>query len=305
MNTQSEAMAPLEANVTVPVVIPASRRLYWSVRRELWENRSIYIAPLAVAAVFLVAFLIGAIHPPVKMRDAMALDPMRHQDLVEQPYTFAAFLLMATTLIVAMFYCLEALYGERRDRSILFWKSLPVSDLTTVLAKLSIPLVILPLVTFAITIVTQWIMLLLSSALMLARGQSVAALWSHLPLFQMSLMLLFHVVAIHGLQFAPVYSWVLLVSSWARRAPLLWAVLPPLAIGVAEKIAFHTSHFAALLGYLLGGGPEIVTGKMEMLPLTPLAVGEFFINPGLWIGLAVAAAFLAAAVRLRRYREPI
>ena len=305
MNTQSEAMAPLEANVTVPVVIPASRRLYWSVRRELWENRSIYIAPLAVAAVFLVAFLIGAIHPPVKMRDAMALDPVQHQDLIEQPYTFAAFLLMATTLIVAMFYCLEALYGERRDRSILFWKSLPVSDLTTVLAKLSIPLVILPLATFAITIVTQWIMLLLSSALMLARGQSVAALWSHLPLFQMSLMLLFHVVAIHGLQFAPVYSWVLLVSSWARRAPLLWAVLPPLAIGVAEKIAFNTSHFAALLGYLLGGGPEIVTGKMEMLPLTPLAVGEFFINPGLWIGLAVAAAFLAAAVRLRRYREPI
>jgi ABC-2 type transport system permease protein len=305
MNTQSDAMAPLETNATVPVVIPASRRLYWSVRRELWENRAIYIAPLAVAAVFLVAFLIGAIHPPVKMRDAMALDPVQHQDLVEQPYTFAAFLLMGTTLIVAMFYCLEALYSERRDRSILFWKSLPVSDLTTVLAKLSIPLVILPLATFAITIVTQWIMLLLSSALMLARGQSVAALWSHLPLFQMSLMLLFHVVAIHGLQFAPVYSWVLLVSSWARRAPLLWAVLPPLAIGVAEKIAFNTSHFAALLGYLLGGGPEIVTGKMEMLPLTPLAVGEFFINPGLWIGLAVAAVFLAAAVRLRRYREPI
>jgi ABC-2 type transport system permease protein len=305
MNTQSEAMAPLEANVTVPAVIPASRRLYWSVRRELWENRAIYIAPLAVAALFLVAFLIGAIHPPVKMRDAMALDPVQHQDLIEQPYTFAAFLLMATTLIVAMFYCLEALYSERRDRSILFWKSLPVSDLTTVLAKLSIPLVILPLATFAITIVTQWIMLLLSSALMLARGQSVAALWSHLPLFQMSLMLLFHVVAIHGLQFAPVYSWVLLVSSWARRAPLLWAVLPPLAIGVAEKVAFNTSHFAALLGYLLGGGPEIVTGKMEMLPLTPLAVGEFFINPGLWIGLAIAAAFLAAAVRLRRYREPI
>jgi ABC-2 type transport system permease protein len=305
MNTQSEAMAPLEANVTVPVLIPASRRLYWSVRRELWENRAIYIAPLAVAALFLVAFLIGAIHPPVKMRDAMALDPMRHQDLVEQPYSFAAFLLMGTTLIVAMFYCLEALYSERRDRSILFWKSLPVSDLTTVLAKLSIPLVILPLVTFAITIVTQWIMLLLSSALMLARGQNVAALWSHLPLFQMSLMLFFHVVAIHGLQFAPVYSWVLLVSSWARRAPLLWAVLPPLAVGVAEKVAFNTSHFAALLGYLLGGGPEIVTGKMQMLPLTPLAVGEFFINPGLWIGLAVAAAFLAAAVRLRRYREPI
>src|ERR1700733_14651467 len=245
MNTQSNAMSESFPTASVaPAAIPATQALYWSMRRELWENRSIYIAPLAVAAVFLVAFLVGAIHPPVKMRDAMALDPMRHQDLIEQPYTFAAFLLMGTTIIVAMFYCLEALYGERRDRSILFWKSLPVSDLTTVLAKLSIPLVILPLATVAITIVTQWIMLLLSSVLMLARGQSVAALWSHPPLFQMSLMLFFHVVAIHGLQFAPVYSWVLLVSSWARRAPLLWAVLPPLAIGVAENIAFHTAHFA-------------------------------------------------------------
>jgi ABC-2 type transport system permease protein len=230
---------------------------------------------------------------------------MRHQELIQQPYTIAAGLLMVTTLIVAVFYCLDALYSERRDRSVLFWKSLPVSDLTTVLAKASIPLVILPLITFAVTIVTQWIMLLLSSVVMLARGQSVATLWSHLPLFQMSLMLLFHVVAIHGLQLGPVYCWMMLVSSWARRAPLLWAVLPPLAIGVTEKIAFNTNHFASLLGYLLGGGPELTTGKMAMAPLEFGAVVNFLIYPGLWIGLAISAAFLAGAVRLRRYREPI
>jgi ABC-2 type transport system permease protein len=305
MNTQSEAMASFETSVTVPIFIPASRQFCWSVRRELWENRAIYIAPLAAAALLLVAFLIGVIHPPAKIRDTMALDPMRYQDLVQMPYTFAAFLIMGTTLFVAIFYCLEALYSERRDRSILFWKSLPVSDLITVLAKLTIPLVILPLVTFAVTIVTQWLMLLLSTIFMLARGQSVPALWSHLPLFQMSLMLFFHVVAIHGLQFAPLYCWLLLISAWARRAPLLWAVLPPLAIGVAEKVAFNTSHFVDLLGYVLNGGPEIMAGKMQMLPLTAQAVGQFLIHPGLWIGLAVAAAFLTAAVRLRRYREPI
>jgi ABC-2 type transport system permease protein len=305
MNTQSEALRPLEANVTVPVVIPATRRLYWSVRRELWENRAIYLAPLAVAALFLLGFLISAIHPPAQMRDAMALDPMQHQDLVQQPYTFAAFFLMAISFIVAVFYSLDALYGERRDRSILFWKSLPVSDLITVLAKASVPVLIVPLVTFAVTLVTQLIMLLLSTAVMLARGQNVASLWSHLPLFQMSLMLLFHLVAIHGLQFAPIYSWILLVSGWARRAPLLWAVLPPLAIGVAEKVAFNTHHFASWLGYLFGGGPEITTGKMAMAPLTAAALGEYLTYPGLWIGLAIAAAFLAAAVRLRRYREPI
>jgi ABC-2 type transport system permease protein len=305
MNTQSDALSPLEANVTVPVMIPASRRLYWSMRRELWENRAIYLAPLAVAALFLLGFLISAIHPPAQMRDAMALDPMRHQELIQQPYTFLAFFLMAISFIVSIFYCLDALHGERRDRSILFWKSLPVSDLITVLAKASVPVLIVPLVTFAVTLFTQWIMLLLSSAVVLARGQSVATLWSHLPLFQMSLMLLFHLVAVHGLQLAPIYAWMLLVSGWARRAVLLWAVLPPLAIGVAEKVAFNTHYFSSLLGYLFGGAPEITTGKMAMAPLTASALGEFLTYPGVWISLLITAAFLAAAVRLRRYREPI
>jgi ABC-2 type transport system permease protein len=154
MNTQSDALSPLEANVTVPVMIPASRRLYWSMRRELWENRAIYLAPLAVAALFLLGFLISAIHPPAQMRDAMALDPMRHQELIQQPYTFLAFFLMAISFIVSIFYCLDALHGERRDRSILFWKSLPVSDLITVLAKASVPVLIVPLVTFAVTLFT-------------------------------------------------------------------------------------------------------------------------------------------------------
>ena len=306
MNTQSDAMPSLEDTVTVPVTIPPTRRLYWSVRRELWEYRSIYIAPLAVAAVFLVAFLISVIHPPARMH--MAIDSMQHQELVEQPYTVAAGMLMVISFIVSVFYSLDALYGERRDRSILFWKSLPVSDFTAVLAKLSIPLLIIPVITFAITVVTQWIMLLLSSAVLLARGQSVSTLWSHLPLFQMSMMLLFHLVALHGLQFAPVYCWLLLISAWARRAPLLWAVLPPLAIGVAEKVAFNTAHFAALMGYLLGGGPDIVpftVGSMQIAPLTALAVGGFLSDRGLWTGFAVAAVFLAAAVRMRRYREPI
>ena len=293
------AMSSVESQATMPALIPASRRLYWSVRRELWENRWLYLAPFAVAALFLVAFLISAIHPPRHMR--VASTPL------EQPYTIAALFMMGTTFMVAVFYCLDALYGERRDRSILFWKSLPVSDLTTVLAKASIPLVFLPLLTFAIIVVTQLIMMVLSSAVMLARGQNVSTLWTQLPFFQMSLGLLFHLVAIHSLWYAPIYCWLLLVSGWARRAPFLWAVLPPIAIEVVEKIAFNTSHFAAMLGNRFGGGESagFTEGRMAMAPLAHLGLGSFFISPGLWIGLAVAAAFLAVAVRLRRYREPI
>ena len=307
MNTQANAMpgSPGESQGIAPAVISAPRRMYWSVRRELWENRSLYLAPLAVAALIVVASLIGTIHLPAKLSDP-ALDPMQHQELIEQPYTFAALLLMFTTVVVGVFYCVDALQGERRDRSILFWKSLPVSDLTTVLAKASVPFVVLPLVTFAVTVVTQGIMLLLGSVRLLGSGQS-ATLWTHVSLFQMWGMLLYHLLAVHSLWWAPLWGWLLLVSAWARRAAFLWATLPLLAIGILEKIAFNTSHFAALLGHRFLGAPEgaASSGKgMSMASLTP-GPGQFLASPGFWIGLAFAAACLAAAVRLRRYREPI
>ena len=152
MNTQSNALpeSSLESNAGAPVAISATRRMYWSIRREFWESRSIYIAPLGVAALILVGFMISTIHLPGNMRAALALSPMQQHEAIQQPYAVAELLMMGTFLIVAVFYCLDALHGERRDRSILFWKSLPVSDLTTVLAKASIPVVVLPLFTFAV-----------------------------------------------------------------------------------------------------------------------------------------------------------
>ena len=97
MNTQSNAMPEsFESQRIAPAVASATRPLYWSMRRELWENRSIYLAPLAVAALFLFGFLISTIHLPAKMRAASALDPMQQQAMLEQPYDFAALLLMGT-----------------------------------------------------------------------------------------------------------------------------------------------------------------------------------------------------------------
>src|SRR5213594_5178930 len=171
MNTQSNAMPEsLDAQRVAPAVLSPTRPMYWSVRRELWESRSIYIAPMAVAGVFLFGFLINAMHLPQRLRSGFS--PAQLHDVIEQPYDMVALLIMGVSFVVAVFYCLDALYGERRDRSILFWKSLPVSDTTTVLSKMAIPLVILPIVTFVVTIATHLIMLLLSSAFLLTQGHS-------------------------------------------------------------------------------------------------------------------------------------
>jgi ABC-2 type transport system permease protein len=247
---------------------------------------------------------------PHTMQHAMTLDLAHQREELAQPFTIAAALIMGAAFIVSIFYSIDALYGERRDRSILFWKSLPVSDLTTVLAKASIPLLVMPVVTFAITVATESIMLLLSSMVLLGSGQSVAAFWNRLELYRALFMLLYHLVTAHMLWYAPLYAWLLLISAWARRAPFLWAVLPPFAIGVFEKIAFHTSYFAAFLQDRIGGGVSAVnneehSGAMPMDPGIHLTPGAFVASPGLWLGLVFAAIFLVAAARLRRHRQPI
>jgi ABC-2 type transport system permease protein len=308
MNTQPSRDSQVIATM------PATRSSYWSVRRELWENHSLYVAPLAVAALGLFGFVITLIHPPKnKEMGLAAINPSFEPTALAMPYSHAAMLLTLTALIVAMFYCLDALHGERRDRSILFWKSLPVSDLTTVLAKAGIPLLVLPLIVFAIVVAMQLTMLLLSIATLLISGGGVATLCRQLPFFQLEFVLFYSLIVI-SLWYAPLYAWLLLVSAWARRTTFLWAVLPPLAIALVEFITFHTWYFASLLKDRVFGFdadafnlkmPDGTTIDPHFIPITQITPGRFLGSPGLWIGLLFAAAFLAAAIRLRRYRDPI
>jgi ABC-2 type transport system permease protein len=315
MNTESNAVpnSPLGSPAIAPAAMSVPRPFYWSVRRELWENRSIYVAPLAVAAVVLLGSAISLVGVPRSVRGVAALDLAMQSTMLAHPYAHIGMLLVATGILVGIFYCLDALHGERRDRSILFWKSLPVSDLTTVLSKATIPFVILPLIIFVTTVVLQFIMLLMSSAVLLATGAGVTTLWARLPLFQMQLVMLYGLIVL-ALWHAPIYAWLLLVSGWARRAAFLWAVLPLVAIGVFEWIAFHTSYFGSLMHDRVGGfaahafalrQPGSAPVDPHFIPLALIAPGKFLSTPGLWLGLAVAAIFLALAVRLRHYREPI
>ncbi len=293
MNSQAISEAPAESRAVAG--IPFARRFYWLVRREVLENRSLYLVPLVVAALILVGFAIRLAHGSVELDHTNA----------EQPFTFPALLLMGATMLVAIFYCVDALYGERRDRSVLFWKSLPISDLETVLAKASIPLVVIPLITFAVTFVTQVLMLLMASA------RSGSSAWAHLAFGQMTWILFYHLLLGHGFWFAPFWGWLLLASAWAKRAPFLWAALPPLALGVLEKMAFNTSIFALALGNRLaadpmeGGTTPTEHKAMTIANITPHGWTQFLVSPGFWLGLALTAVFLLLAVRLRRQRGPI
>jgi len=300
MNTPSNAVPePLAvAQVT------RARAIYWSIRRELWETHSIYIAPLAAAVLFLFGYLINLMIVRHRVNGGWLLDQARHHEVLAAPYEIAGALIMGTAFIVGVFYSLDALYGERRDRSILFWKSMPVSDLTTVLSKVSVPIVILPLLSFGILIVTQLLMLLMSSVVLLGSGLSGATLLTHSSFLEFSLMLLYHMVTVHGLWYAPLYGWLLLVSAWAPRAPFIWAFLPPFVIVGVEKLAFNTTHFLAMLEHRVTG--PVWSHNPQGTTMDVLAVpAQFFITPGLWIGLAIAAAFLYAAVRLRHYRGSV
>jgi ABC-2 type transport system permease protein len=304
--------SPLDAQPIAPAPLSVTRPFFWSVRRELWENRSIYMAPLIAAGVVLFGFGITAFDLPRRRLNALALESARQRAAIEIPYDAAAMMIMFTVFIVGIFYCLDALHGERRDRSILFWKSLPVSDLTSVLSKAIVPLAILPLLTFVIVLATQFIMLLLSTAVLLPSGLA-GTTWQLLPWPRLSLILLYGLVT-SALWEAPVFAWLLLVSSWARRATFLWAVLPWLAISAIEKLAFDTTFFIRMLVRRVTGGFEegfvvVHYPKDAHVPvvdrLTQFDPLKFLSSPGLWIGLIVAAGFLIAAIRLRRYRGPL
>jgi ABC-2 type transport system permease protein len=319
MNTPSNAVP----GASLAAAVAPTRPFYWSVRRELWENRSLYLVPLIAAGVALIGFLWGSRHLPENVRNAATLDPNMKYALLTASHDYVAALLILVTVVTGAFYCLEALYGERRDRSILFWKSLPVSDTTTVLSKAAIPFVVLPVIAFCVIAATHLLMLLLATLILLSNGESPAILWAQAPLFRNPWVLIYGLVTL-TIWNAPVYGWLFVVSAWAQRAPILWAVMPPLVIAAIEKIAFNTSYVGALLGSRLGGGFShafLVRAKESGAALSDRGrhgaeqmaqafsatpdPAKFVSSPAVWIGVIVAAALFALAVWLRRRRDPI
>ena len=294
---------------STPASLPPSRPYYWSVRRELWESRSLYLAPLIAGGLVLLGFFISLVYVPPGMLAKSVPDALQQVTDIARRRDVGAIALIMTSIFVGMFYCLDALHGERRDRSILFWKSLPVSDATTVLAKVTVPMAVLPVIAFVVIMTAQLIMLVTGSVVLLARGMDGGSLWTQLPFFRGTLVLIYG-LAVVALWYAPVYAWLLLVSAWARRATLLWAILPPLALVLVERLGFGTRFVSRMLVHRLSGGFAEAFVMRRGDDLATMGVPQidalrFVSSPGLWLGLIVAAALLYAAMRVRRSAEPI
>jgi ABC-2 type transport system permease protein len=179
----------------------------------------------------------------------------------------------------------------------------------TVLSKAAVPMVLLPILTFGLIVAANLVMLALQSVVWAVDGFDPRDLWARLDLPFLWLSLLY------GLPFmalwnAPLYAWMLLVSAWARRVPFLWAVAPFVALLIVEHTAFHrtTGHwmlerrFAGAIREPFTVGGDGSTWIERLSDLDPV---RLYSLPGLWVGVAVAALFLFAAVRMRRSRGPM
>jgi len=284
----------------------------WLVRREFWENRAIWMIPLAMSAFLLLVALFGRV-------DLLSVSVQVPGRTVGQAFlTAVAATFFAVMSIYAAWYLLDCLYADRKDRSILFWKSLPISDTTTVLSKLATALIIIPLVYFAASDLTTLLMAFIISVR--ARSFLGGALWQGDLWLQIQALWLYMIVTT-AIWYLPVAAYLLVISSWARRAVTLWSLLPPIALIIGERWFFGTHVIAHQLGVRLFGfteaafGPSLGSWAISTAghdtPQTPadilsfLDFGGFISSAQTLIGAAVGAALIFAAIQLRMRRTEI
>ena len=302
-------------------------RFLWLIRRELWEARVVWIAPAILAGIVIIAAVIAALasHPiEFGLGDAQLAD--MQEGLTSAKLDAIAGVSLAgvavpffiMVLFTQFFYAVDALFGERRERSILFWKSLPISDAETVLSKLAIGAVVMPAVATAAAYVAQFGVCAAAAAKLSAVSGMQAHLWS--PAVWGDVLLLdLYVMTASMLWCVPLVAFNLLISAAVPRSPFAFAILLPLAAALAEWLVFHTRYVwrtlidrsAGLAAHIIAAHPhnglsvQIESDTME-LPHSLLSMMrplDFLASPDLWAGLAVGAALIAAAIWTRRYRD--
>ena len=321
----------------------------WLLRREFWEHKGSMFWAQAIVAALLVLFVGGSMiyalathgapaHVMINghevsrgaMAAAMPVESRQQVASIASGMYLAAgaplFFLMTASIY---FYCLGALYDERRDRSILFWKSLPVSDATTVLSKVVTALCVAPLITMAFAFVASLALLLIGAAVLSAGGVNLfGTLLASKDLYLQPLRLV-ALLPVYIVWALPTIGWLLLVSSWAKTKPLLWAFgVPLMALILAKWISMALGGFQGdlldmqwfanevigrALGGLVpgiwfafsGGIPPEVRAAHDSVDMQALFAASWLTlaTAKAWIGALLGGAMIFGAIRMRRYRD--
>lgn len=296
--------------------VPMTRVLPLLVRREFWEHKAFLIAPAIVAAIciFGAIFTTNELHLVGEHLDS---DWLAHRDVIVAAALASMALPFGIVMgIVTLFYLLDSLYADRKDRSILFWKSLPLSDIETVAAKVLTAIVVVPAMTLAVLLVTNLLVAFIFSLRL--NGVEQLDIWN--TLWQPKIWLQVHLLLLYGLVvsalwYLPITAWLMLASAWARRAVLLWAALPPILAMLVEEILFDTGNVAMLLRHRLVGWLGFHGASRRTIELDgdqvswPQGLSDFvdpaafFTSPGLWGGIVVAGLLFWVTLLLRRRRN--
>src|SRR5450830_1587103 len=337
MSTSNTSISPL-------------RKMQWLIRRELWEHKGMLLwAPVLIGILMtaLGALLAAATIAKTKARTALTINgediswssllnakafaPRKADliDIVTNNYTYTAAPLFLALGFLVFFYCLNAVYDDRSDRSVLFWKSLPFSDLQPMLSKVAIALLVTPLIVLAAASLTSLAMLLILAGILAVHDIWLFTELLKSPGLYLSPLQLFGLLPVYCLWALPTVGWLLMVSSWARSKVFIWAVGVPLLLMVLAAWMGELSQMEGeshwlqlnviargLLGTLPGSWylfePSLLPEMraQALVPGTSLANISVFRNswsslalPAAWLGAAAGAAMVYAAIRLRGWRE--
>ena len=296
------------------------------VRRELWEHRAIFVTPLVIGTIVTLGTLtalmfVGEFQNELNLAIFGAQNvagEFERRAALTAFYGGTSWLFLLGIGVLTVFYALDALYAERKDKSILFWRSLPVTDAETVISKLVTAVLVIPAIAIAGIILTHLVNLVITSAWVASKGGSAGTLiWGSVPFFD-NWMATILVIYASAIWMSPFLGWFLFVSAWTKRAPFMVAFLPLVLVPMIEGIFLRSAHFAEAVW---GRGAKIPLFQAdinveeffdedslhlseEMISLLAhIDLGRFFSSVDTWIGIAVCGLLTTAAIYVRRYRD--
>jgi ABC-2 type transport system permease protein len=285
------------ANKANPVTIV--QKLGWLIRRELWEHRSLYIAPIALGVLLIVLRFLPR---NLAVGFSAASEGAKAADRIMMPYVGTSFLMFVVGLLLSIYFCVSST-GEHRDRTMLFWKSLPISDGMSIAAKALVVMLVVPIIVFVAAMATQLLILLISVGVVSAKGESLASYFERLEFAKLHTGFVYWLLT-NSLWYAPIFALLMAISTFAKRAVAVWIVAPFL-IGYAFDWFAGSRLFVEFVKHrLFGGLMTAFTSKVAKNPSDQLAPdpAKFFSTPDVWWGLLVAAMLIVVTVQLRKKR---